>query len=692
VRLELSTTSDYGGTYATAYFITIAFPNRSGVGFRLVDLTMKVVLSYGRVDITSNAVTIDRIFVDGSVLDEGLVDEGPVLRISAVGALPRPIGSEAADQISLDVPNVAALPGSFVVVERPQAQGGIDRLVIARAQAVKDAARADYGISGKSTQITLDKPWLAANDSFATLRGTTVFAQSEQLELAEEPITTPVCGERIVLDGLYDGLEAGRWLIVAGEQDLPGVSGVRNAELVMIQSVVHTAAPAANDGEQPLAPGERPHTIITLDGGLTHCYINSSVRIYANVVPATHGETRREILGAGDGSKPLQRFELRFTPLTYTPAATPSGVESSLEVYVNDVRWHEAPALAGLGPTDRRFTTRQDDEQRTTVIFGNGERGARLPTGRENIRAVYRNGIGKAGNVQAEAITLLATRSLGVQGVNNPLPATGGADPESRDQARFNAPLAVTALDRLVGVQDYADFARTFAGIGKAYAARFTHAGRPLIHLTIAGADDIPITPTSALYRSLREALLRFGDPALAVRVGIRERVALVLSANIMIHPDSIWEKVEAEVRRRLLEQFSFARRELGQDALLSAAIAVAQAVPGVLYIDVDAFGGVSEQIADPNAENGQRIRTPDEFAAAVQEIAAQARPQERVAAETTSIAVRSLSPAQGEGLGVRASATPQHHALPRPVIRPAQLAVLLPAAPDTLILQRIDQ
>ena len=54
---------------------------------------------------------------------------------------------------------------------------------------------------------------------------------------------------------------------------------------------------------------------------------------------------------------------------------------------VNDVRWHETEALAGLGPTDRRFITRTDDAAITTVIFGDGEQGARPPTGIENITA-----------------------------------------------------------------------------------------------------------------------------------------------------------------------------------------------------------------------------------------------------------------------------------------------------------------
>ena len=83
------------------------------------------------------------------------------------------------------------------------------------------------------------------------------------------------------------------------------------------------------------------------------------------------------------------------------------------------------------------------------LVFGNGQRGARLPTGQENVKAVYRNGIGKPGNVKADQITLLATRPLGVKAVTNPWRASGGADKENRDQARQNAPLAVMALDRL---------------------------------------------------------------------------------------------------------------------------------------------------------------------------------------------------------------------------------------------------
>ena len=110
-----------------------------------------------------------------------------------------------------------------------------------------------------------------------------------------------------------------------------------------------------------------------------------------------------------------------------------------------------------------------------------------MPTGSANIKATYRYGIGRAGTSTPWQISQLATHPLGLQGVVNPLPASGGADRDSLDQARRNAPLAVTALDRLVSVQDYADFARTYAGIAKASAVRLSDGRAELVHLTIAG-------------------------------------------------------------------------------------------------------------------------------------------------------------------------------------------------------------
>lgn len=590
------------------------------------------------------------------------------------------------EKVAIEPQDEQVKSGDWAVIERPIVNA--NNVITGRTHSVHEVTDAQgvamsaLGFSAKVSLLTVREPWLAELSegevrillaSTPLLRQTIVYTRAEELDLSEEPIIQPVCGgtdDLIELDGFYEGLEAGRWVVVSGEREIGGTSGVRFSELSMLSSVsqnIQMQSTVSNgNGKAPtLLPGDKIHTFIKLAEQLAYCFKRDTVKIYGNVVLATHGETRTESLGSGDGSKPLQQFNLKQPPLTFVAAANPSGVDSTLKVYVNDVQWHESNTLFGLSSTERRFVTHTDDEGKTSVIFGNGREGARLPTGIENVRAVYRNGIGKGGNVKAEQISLLSTRPLGAKEVINPLPTSGGADKETRDQARKNAPLAVMALDRLVSVQDYEDFTRVFAGIGKARAAELSDGRRQIVHLTIAGADDIPIETHSDLYRNLTEALRRFGDPYQPFRIELRELKLLVLSARVRTHPDYLWEKVEPKIRAALLDVFSFERRELGQDALLSEAIRAMQSVTGVEYVDVDTFGGVAEKIAD--STGARRLRTPAEIAEEVQTIVAHSSsggPAHRV----------SVNLADFEGQ----------------LLRPAQLAYLSPLVPATLILNEV--
>jgi hypothetical protein len=599
--------------------------------------------------------------------------------------------------VALDAVYEQIVPGDLIAIDYPAgAAEGVPPMICRVAQTQQTTMEA-IGMATKVSVLTVDQPWLPLETNEALeptastpfLRGTTIYAQGEELSLAEEPIDDPICGSGdatdpkafIELDGVYSELQAGRWLIVAGERtdietpdpddpsNMVPVTGVKSSELVMLSEVVQHVREAEQAAQAsgyygygpPPVRGERIHTYIRFENELKYCYKRDTVKIYGNVVKATHGETRNEVLGSGDGSQAFQSFVLKQPPLTFVAAPTPAGAESTLYVQVNDVEWHETDSLADLGPTDRNFIMRTDDEGKTTIIFGNGQRGARPPTGIENIKAVYRNGIGKPGNVRAEQISLLVTRPLDVKEVINPMRASGGADKESRDQARKHAPLAVLALDRLVSTQDYADFARTFAGIGKARAARLTDGRRQLVHVTIAGADDIPIEESSDLYQNLVKALRKSGDPYLPTMVEIRELMLIVLSASIRILPDYQWESVVTKIRAKLLDAFSFKRQELGQDVLLSQVISTIQSVEGVAYVDVDMIGGVSEK-----GEAGE-IRTPYEIAEEVQQMIAnqEKAPEPRIQVDMASV--------MKDG-----------------TIRPAQLAFLTPDVEATLILNEV--
>jgi len=565
-------------------------------------------------------------------------------------------------------------------------------LITTISEVQANVARADYGISGKTTRIKLADAWLTIKPQkpdlkdfealqavydvdFSALRNSAIYAQSQELPLADEPVEDDVCDgtdDLIELDGLYSGLQSGRWLIVSGERtDITNdegvvVPGVKASELTMLAAVTQDVQTIdLGDGVQLSLPGDKTHTFIQLATGLAYCYKRDTIAIYGNVVEATHGETRNEVLGSGDGSKPLQQFTLRQPPLTFVSAATPAGVDSTLQVRVNDVLWHETDSFAALLPTDRKFITKTDDDGKTTVIFGTGQRGARLPTGQENVKAVYRNGIGKPGNVKAGQISLLVDRPPAVKAVTNPLRASGGADKESRDQARQNAPLAVMALDRLVSTQDYADFARTFAGIGKASAVRLSDGHRQLVHVTIAGADDIPIETSSDLYRNLCKALRAFGDPYLPIQVSVRELQALVISANVRVLPDYQLETVEPQIRATLLDAFGFQRRELGQTVFLSEVISAIQRVAGVAYLDVDVLTSISEV----------ELSTPSLLKTKLDALKNTSKPDPYVAVHLAETV---------------AQAEKDRLAEPVDGIYSAQLAFLTPGVPATLIINEV--
>ncbi len=509
------------------------------------------------------------------------------------------------------------------------------RELLTKATAVDAGiSRAAYGISGKTTRLVLppktadgnDSPWFQGTDGFDVIRQTVVYAQSEELPLAAEPYVAAIGGEngkRIELDGCVEELKPGRWLIVTGEEvddtktvrlmsgqkeEAKGkvtIQGARRSELVKLAGVQQgwaTLPKTADKDKLPVpAPGNAVHTTLVLTSSLQSRYKRETVEISGNVVRATHGETRKEVLGSGDAGKALQRFPLSQKPLTYTAASTPFGIASSLSVYVNGVRWEEATRLkearhlTDLGPSDRAFVVQTDEEQKTTLIFGDGKNGARLPTGTENVKAEYRMGIGSAGNVEAERVRLLMTRPLGVKAVDNPLRASGGADPEGSDLIRDNASLGVMAFGRVVSAQDYEDFARSFAGIGKARAELLRHGRQQFIHLTIAGIDDSPIDQDSDLHKHLSDALRTYGDPHHQFVIASRELLVLILSAKVVVHQDYLWADVEPQVRATLLAQFSFAKRAIGQDAFLSEVISTIQNVRGVHYVDVDVFDHVSQ-------------------------------------------------------------------------------------------------
>jgi predicted phage baseplate assembly protein len=335
---------------------------------------------------------------------------------------------------------------------------------------------------------------------------------------------------------------------------------------------------------------DRDRTTLQLVIPLANVYDRATVRINANVAAATHGESVQELLGSGDAAMAYQSFTLSQRPLTYIGADVPSGSASTLKVYVNDVLWQPAPFFYGRGASEPIYVTQRDDEGRTTVRFGDGINGARLPTGQNNVRAEYRKGTGLGGLVGAGKLSQLLSRPLGLKEVVNPVAAEGAEDPESRDDARKNAPTTVLTLDRAVSLQDYEDFARTFAGIAKAQAVWVWDGRSRAIFLTVAGADGEVFAENGPVIAKLKTALREFGDPYVAFTIKSFRKVLFQIQGKVTVDSNHVAETVMAAVMADLRQRYSFDARGFGQPVALSEAIAAIQSVPGVAGVDIDKF------------------------------------------------------------------------------------------------------
>lgn len=574
--------------------------------------------------------------------------------------LPAPAAPTSVD---LDAVYPAATEGGWAVLVGPNAKEELYQIV-----SVSTTGRANFTLTAKVTRLALSGPDLAKNFADA-VRETVVLVGSQRLTPAPRPISAPVEGRAIRVAGLASALPAGRQVIATGRpawlavaDDVFTVELQPAGRLLRPGELLRVTAPAtprdaggnrvwpvlADDGTagtvvgtdaqlrsapapDTAAPVAEPAVVtepvradtVTLAAPLAHAYDRASFRLLANVAPASHGETRQQVLGSGDAGTALQSFLLSIPPdpftgraqLTYVRSAEPGGAASTLAVVVNGVRWREVPSLLGAGPRDQVYVVGADPDGRIQVRFGDGHTGARLPSGTDNVTATYRAGIGLPGMMGAGRITLLLTRPLGVRSVTNPLPTDLAADPEPVDDTRRGAPRTALTLDRVVSLVDYAEAARSFAGIAKAQARWAWEGEVPVVRLSVAGAGGLAVDETTR--GALATSLTAAGDPFQRVRVYSYTPVRVGVTALVVAAPGVIGAPVRSAVETVLRDTFSIDRRDFDQPLTASEVEAAIQAVDGVL--------GVAAITLDPLVDTGgggAELHTidPDRLAITVQE------------------------------------------------------------------------
>ena len=330
-----------------------------------------------------------------------------------------------------------------------------------------------------------------------------------------------------------------------------------------------------------------PHTRIQLQTPLVNCYDRTATTINANVGPATAGSSVTEVMGSGAASATDQEFTLRQSPLTYVQAPTPTGRLSTLQVRANGVAWTAVPSLYDQGSGNQVYATLDLPGGGTLVEFGDGVEGATLPTGQNNVQGSYRVGSGSAGNVAAGAITTFVDRPVGVSGVTNPLPATGGQDAQSPDGIRANAPQSVLTLGRAVSITDYQDLAASFAGIAKACATWIPGGAYRGVLLTVAGAGGAALPAGNPTLANLVTALRNYGNPNVTVHAQSFLETTFRLTAGIRYDPAYVQTAVQAAIMQTLTQTYSFTARSFGQGVSGDEIAALIQGIAGVVAVNV---------------------------------------------------------------------------------------------------------
>lgn len=323
-------------------------------------------------------------------------------------------------------------------------------------------------------------------------------------------------------------------------------------------------------------------TLVPGQGGGLTTELDPPATVYANLADVSRGETvPREVLGTGDASAASQAFPLRKKPLTYlsVPAGPDShGVRSTLTVWVRDIRWTEVPSFFGVPPDATVYVVRQDDAGESTVVFGDGVRGARLPSGAP-VMATYRFG-GGAATPPAGGINQPARPVKGLTAVRNPVAAAGGADAQPAEQVRAYAPRSALLFGRAVSVQDMEALAAGHPGVRSVQARWAWDADRqlPTVHVWYVG----PASLATALTTALRAATA----PSTPITAAAAQAVPAHLIADLRVDRDHQRPVVIAEVVEALTAPvtglLSAERIGVGVPLFRSVLLAALLAVPGV--------------------------------------------------------------------------------------------------------------
>lgn len=177
----------------------------------------------------------------------------------------------------------------------------------------------------------------------------------------------------------------------------------------------------------------------------------------------TQGRTLLEdTLGSSDGSA-----NQRFT------TTKDNYISNTMEVQVDGEVWTKVNNFLTSLPTNKHYTVELGEDDRATIVFGDGQTGKIPPTGVSNISAEYRYSANLDGNVGADTITNNKSGLTYINSLTNPRQAAGwdagdAADKASLEQAKIAGPASLRTQEVALGPDDVVYLTQHFVDSGGA--------------------------------------------------------------------------------------------------------------------------------------------------------------------------------------------------------------------------------
>ena len=301
-------------------------------------------------------------------------------------------------------------------------------------------------------------------------------------------------------------------------------------------------------------------------------------------VPVTEGETRRQDLVGESNGLPDQAFQLEF----------PNVYDGTTRVFVADEEWSEIGNLLDAEPESKVFHSRVDQNGYTWIVFGDGLNGA-IPALGLRVSAEYRVGHGARGNIDPGLVvsiydSTVTGASIQIDPTDNTRSTSsamvGGANPESTEEIRTNAPRAFQTQQRAMNLEDFENFALSVPGVAKAKAVAGTYSS---VTVYVVGPTG---TPTQDLIDRTTRELSKRALANVSVTVGPTTFVLINLGSatepvNVEVWPNFSRAAVERSAEQALESHLAFANNDPGSRLNVSDVYRVLMSVEGVRYVDI---------------------------------------------------------------------------------------------------------